>query len=394
MERSNVYYLMRQDVPVVEFEAPGLHFSKITRLINPEILPMGSGRQGETFTEWFYSRMISPDKLSYLQNLTRSHIDNSELVFLTHGLSLLNQYWIKNIDEEISWADINLFENDFSEYIGKALVNRKSLIPSELNQRYRLSPEGMSPGNQTKRWAISDKTGERLLIKRDSSGERPVCEVLSYKLASKMDLPCTFSELGFDGKRFASIARCFTSPDTEIVHAMDLFYEYGFPKSSYNSSDIYNYTCDLLSRTGASGVSDYIDKMLTLDYVMCQTDRHYNNFGLLHNIKTNKWEMSPLYDSGDACFAHIPAKFINPDDDIIGKPFGPSGMVSLDEQILCVKSKLSLTDEMISSIEPEYRKLLNQINLSEEKTDLLISSLHTRLNRMLMILSGSNHRVF
>lgn len=380
---GDTFYLMRRDIPVMCFDAPNYRVSGIKEIFEPDILPVGAGRNGLHFADWLSFRMIPASRIAFLRNLPGTGIlDSSELVFLNHGLSLLNQYWIKHEDEDLLWSEINLFENDFSEEVGLALVNRLKLTADDIKLRYGVSPEGLSPGDQPKRWSI-DKDGNRILIKTDRSGELAVNELLASMLAQKIGLPHTDYKLGKDNDQMASFGKCFTSSNTEIVHALDLFNEYGFPDTSYKTEDYYNYTAKLFSDMGVQGVQEYLDKMLCIDYVMCQKDRHYNNFGLLHNIDTDTWSMAPLYDSGDACYANVAAKFIDLNADVIGKPFGPSGLVNLNDQMRNVKTGIYISDDIIESILPEYKNLLNEIGMSEDKQKLLIESLHLRTVRMM-----------
>ena len=45
-----------------------------------------------------------------------------ELLERCFGLSLSDLYWVKEENLDINWKDINFFENDFSEDMGKLLM--------------------------------------------------------------------------------------------------------------------------------------------------------------------------------------------------------------------------------------------------------------------------------
>ncbi len=45
-------------------------------------------------------------------------------------------------------------------------------------------------------------------------------------------------------------------------------------------------------------VRDATDDWLVVDYLMRNTDRHYNNFGLIRNIETLAVRPAPIYDTG------------------------------------------------------------------------------------------------
>lgn len=42
------------------------------------------------------------------------------------GLSLSDQYWICPADKEITWSEVNFFENDFSPDVGNILFGKKT----------------------------------------------------------------------------------------------------------------------------------------------------------------------------------------------------------------------------------------------------------------------------
>lgn len=382
MSDHKTFVLMQRDEMVMTFSTYKYHFDGITSLITPELLPVGAGRTGKTFENWWDARIIPYKRIKFLESLpVKGVTDPNELVFLTHGLSLLNQYWIKEENEELNWGSINLFENSFSEFIGKALFNRRSFSSDDFPPQYQFSPEGMSPGDQTKRWHINEND-DRVLIKTDSKGEKAVNELLASSFADAIGLNHADYSLGVEDGKYVCESKCFTSESTEIIHAMDLFYEYGFPDNNKKTDYHYGYMIDLFERMGVPDAAEFIDKMLSIDYVMCQTDRHYNNFGIIRNIDTKECVMAPLYDSGDACRSSELDQFIDLDSDVLGKPFGPNGQVYLDEQFKNVKSGLYIDRNVVEKIVPSYIDNLSKIGVSEERQEKLVRSLCVRTERM------------
>jgi len=58
---------------------------------------------------------------------------------------------------------------------------------------------------------------------------------------------------------------------------------------------------------GIPNVRDSIDKMLTLDYIISNEDRHYNNFGAVRDAETLEWlGLAPVYDSGTSLWHTTP----------------------------------------------------------------------------------------
>ena len=51
-------------------------------------------------------------------------------------------------------------------------------------------------------------------------------------------------------------------------------------------------------------VIDYISTTIILDFLLCNEDRHFNNFGLLFDSKNNKYTLPPIFDCGLGLFEH------------------------------------------------------------------------------------------
>ena len=58
---------------------------------------------------------------------------------------------------------------------------------------------------------------------------------------------------------------------------------------------------------GITDAQKSLDKMLTLDYIISNEDRHYNNFGAVRNAETLEWVgMAPIYDIGTSLWHTTP----------------------------------------------------------------------------------------
>jgi hypothetical protein len=67
---------------------------------------------------------------------------------------------------------------------------------------------------------------------------------------------------------------------------------------------------------------DAIDKMLTIDFIVANEDRHFRNFGFIRNADTLEWiGFSPIFDSGSSLgYNKLPAQIIS-GEDLVCKPF-------------------------------------------------------------------------
>lgn len=163
-----------------------------------------------------------------------------------YGLSLSNQYWIKKIDQDLSWSYINFFNNDFEyqEYLDASL-NSVSLSSSKISFCRRLN---------------LDYCDYKL-------------DVINNQLVSK----CSN----------------FLTKDEEIISACDIM---ELEQKNKNTSD-YEHYISILEDHGITDARKKMSDMYLVDY----TDRRMKNYGVIRNIKTLKWErVIPIFDTGNS----------------------------------------------------------------------------------------------
>ena len=83
---------------------------------------MGSEMCIRDSNKWWYGRSIPASRQGIQQALAILRIGSTqELIDKSYGLSLSDQYWIKEKGSSLEWAEINFFTNDFSRDIGDIL---------------------------------------------------------------------------------------------------------------------------------------------------------------------------------------------------------------------------------------------------------------------------------
>jgi hypothetical protein len=192
----------------------------------------------------------------------------------------------------LTWKKVNFFQNGFSKDIGEILFGREPVDPNNIEL---MSPDNTSDGWLKKKWIIAD--GKRVLMKGGSGvyQQEPFNEVIASAIMRRLDIPHIDYTLTFDGGKPYSLCENFITPDTDLIPAWRVK---EVVKQDNRDS---NYThllrcCDAL---GISGVKEAIDKMLVLDYIISNEDRHYNNFGFIRNAETLEWlGFAPIFDSG------------------------------------------------------------------------------------------------
>lgn len=98
-----------------------------------------------------------------------------------------------------------------------------------------------------------------------------------------------------------------------------------------------------------------IDRMIVLDYLIANEDRHQNNFGAIRNAETLEWiGAAPIYDSGSSLWFDKPTGMIHANSKLTCKPF----KTSHEEQLKLVRSFEWLDLSTLKGIEDEFREIL------------------------------------
>ena len=95
---------------------------------------------------------------------------------------------------------------------------------------------------------------------------------------------------------------CFTDEHTELIPAWEVFAEHAGEAFEGSLLDAFS---QYASEDGfdRNQVRRHLDYMFTVDYILSNTDRHSNNFGLLRNSDTlEPIGPAPIYDTGNRMF--------------------------------------------------------------------------------------------
>ena len=114
------YALMHKDVEVADLDISPESGSvgRILLVRQPEHMPVGTCIKGHVdgtrLKQWWKDRSI-PAGRSGIGHLLESLGIDDTLLLLTGsmGLSLSDHYWIKKADCNVTWFDVNFFDNDF-----------------------------------------------------------------------------------------------------------------------------------------------------------------------------------------------------------------------------------------------------------------------------------------
>lgn len=313
----------RKVVAEMELDESTGFILKISEIYDAEHLPVGiSCKNGiadrKALNEWWTDRSIPASRSGVRNALEHLNISNTKMLLVRcFGLSLSDQYWIKPQNEEISWDDINFFNNPFSEDIGDVLFG----TPKNMEGFDFSSPDNTSDGCLKKRWKLIN--GKRCLVKggSDLARQQPFNEVIATKIMERLGISHVGYELIWDSGSPYSVCEDFVTADTELVSAWRILQTQKKP----NNVSVYQHFVNCCQALGVTDIVKSLDRMLVLDYIIANEDRHLNNFGLLRNAETLEWiGFAPIYDSGSSLGYDKVASQIRSQADITCKPFKKS----------------------------------------------------------------------
>ena len=295
------YILKDADRPLLEFSAnmqsseADLQIQKIHEE-NRAFLPLNLALTNEGVERWLKHRTIPKNRAYVDALLSKTGLSINRplgIIAVCKGLSLNDCYWVDQADDQTTFEKVNLYENRFSQVLASiAFTGYGSSVRTSLLTSPEFSTNGMLP----KCWRRV--RGKIYLYKGGTSGFsntgfEPYSELYAYQVARTMGVNAIPYSLTKDLKKtLCSRCELFTSKEYSYMPVGQLVKRGGM-------SAIRAYYATL----GQEFV-DALDDMIVFDAVICNTDRHYGNFGVLIDNATNRIaKPAPLFDHGNALFS-------------------------------------------------------------------------------------------
>lgn len=300
------------------------------------------------------------------------------------GLSLSDRYWIRPVDSGLLWEEINFFDNPFSEDMGDILFGKGSG-----NGKISLmSPDNTSDGWLKKKWKIID--GKRCLIKGGSEAaqQEPYNEVFASRIMTRLRIPHVPYFLITEENYPYSVCGDFVMQDTELITAWRIMQT----AKKTNHVSAYRHYLDCCSRLGIDGMEEAMNRMLVLDYLIVNEDRHLNNFGVVRNADTLEYiGAAPIYDCGTSLWFDKPSRMISARAKVNCKPFKNSH----EEQIKLVTDFSWLDIFALQGIEDELREIVrDSAFIDEARCEALCRGLSGRIDMLQEAACQSVYQVF
>jgi hypothetical protein len=374
------YVLMHKNLPVadIELDVASGSISAIGHTHAEDHVPVGIPvKRGKidraALNEWWKGRAIPASRDGIKNALAELNIFASQqLLEKSLGLSLSDQYWICPSGSGVKWSDVNFFDNSFSDDVGNILFGKGS----SGDKISLMSPDNTSDGWLKKKWQIID--GKRCLIKGGSGAiqQEPYNEVLASGIMKRLGIPHVPYTLMVQDDYPYSVCEDFITTQTELVTAWYVMQTQQKP----NHVSVYRHYLNCCEALGISGVADSLDRMMVLDYLIANEDRHQNNFGVIRNAETLEWiGAAPIYDSGSSLWFSRPQPLIGSVTKLTCKPFKNDH----NEQIKLVTSFDWLDLAALHGVDEEFREILRgSIFVDKARCDALCFALRKRVEML------------
>ncbi len=293
-------FLMRKDevVTLCEFTEDGQLISYARKYKNPELAPLGFRTSGNPLGQWWRNRQIPLRQGRVEAMLNEQGIAGPGALMLNNlGLSLTDYYWVRPVESDLKWADVNLFENDFKENILQASFLRDSTSVGSY------SPNSTLKGELEKSWVI--RQGCRILIKGNhgSSSAESINEVIASRLHKRQgyDNYTDYKLIRIKNKKYdyGCYSKLFTDSGHELIPAHEVITS----QSREEGVSMYEH----LIRTAVHhGIDEMqfrrdLEYQILTDFLLTNVDRHMENIGILRDSDSLKFiRMAPIFDTGRA----------------------------------------------------------------------------------------------
>ena len=305
-----MFYLKQYDIPLLSFEitedpidGQRCHIIDIDKT-KMHLLPLGMKPDNEGVMKWLRSRII-PQNREYVDTLLAknglSHSDTKGILRICRGLSLNDSYWVVEDDFDGKFEKYNLYDHDFVRVLSLIAYTGYG---SSRARGFSSSPEFTTAGMLRKGWRRMN--GKILLFKGGTSGaanagNEPYSEFYAAQIAQRMGIDHVPYGLSKWKGNVCSTCELFTDIDHSFVPIFRMV-------ENYSLRTVAEYL-----RSFGKDTYDAFADMLVFDALIFNEDRHFGNFGMMVDNKTNQpYALAPVFDNGLSLFNYgMPDDFDN-----------------------------------------------------------------------------------
>ena len=258
------------------------------------LFPIDLEQTNNGMLKWLKRRVIPKNRAfvqSFLAKLGLNVNDINGIIDICKGLSLNDCYWIVNEDFDGLFDKYNLYDNRFNRILSMiAYTGYGDTIRSDFTS----TPELTTGGMLAKCWRRI--SGKITLYKAGSigaanTGNEPYSEFYAFQIAETMGLNAVEYQLKKWKGLLCSTCELFTNKQLSYI-----------PTGRIVTDGGWRAVIEYYKALGERYYESLVD-MLIFDAVICNEDRHFGNFGLIVDNKTNKIvDIAPIFDNGLSLF--------------------------------------------------------------------------------------------
>lgn len=204
-----------------------------------------------------------------------------------------------------------------------------------------------------------------------------------FNEAAATEIQSAFGDLNYvkydlisEGKEYYSVCGNFVNPSTDFVNAWAVYNT--FEKERETSQ--YEHFLSCCDRLKIPGVREFLDRMLTLDFIIANTDRHFGNFGFLRDVTTLEFiGPAPVFDNGSSMWHKEVTSMILPQGKLNERPFEDMA----GEQLQLVSSLDWLDWNALKNVGKSlYSIYEGSVYLDEKRVDTLCAAYRKRVEEL------------
>ena len=314
----------------------------VLTVVNADLIPMYL-KYNQDADRWLASRAIDhrrPNSRLLKKALRLVEKDDISSVIHVNGAKITDNYWIRELGSELTYSDVK-FSDDY--FFNLALKGNYDSFNRAANSKRSKTPELTNVGSFEKCWKLRD--GKWWMYKKASHDEM-FSELFVYELGCALGMNMAVYQRG---------DACIKSLD--FTEAASVNFE---PASTFmGDNEDYIDVVKALEKICPNAIPDYI-RMIFMDTICANPDRHTNNFGLLRDTQTGELiGFAPNYDNNMALISR-------------GYPSKPGSKDML----------ISLFNELIKEY-PNYRAYIPSV--TEEMVRNVIEKLNMKVKSKVVI---------
>lgn len=340
------------------------------------LLPLNLNLSNKGMAKWLKNRSVPKNREyvdKFLSKIGLNHNNTKGIVDICKILSLNDSYWIVEDTFSKRFKECNLYENRFNNILSLIAFTDYG---SSMKSAFMSSPELTTNGMLAKCWRRIEgniyffKAGTNGFI---NFGKEPYSEFYTSQIAEVMGIKHVKYDIKKWKDKLCSICEIFT----DINHS---YMPIGYLVEKGGLQSVMEYIKEL----GDDYYQEFLD-MIVFDSIILNTDRHYGNFGLIIDNKTNQpISFAPLFNLGSSLFVYaIDNDEYTSIDTLIEYANTRSGIMYSD---FVETAKLYMTKNQVEKV----KKLINfkfkkhcKYNLPDKRLKMIEKFIQIRIQELL-----------